>query len=356
MPIPDFIREQPAALDRCLAAARAFISDWTPGPFDGIALVGSGSSFNALQAARPRFVNARRGAVLVHDPQDFAAELPDALHSPTDPFALSLSKGAPQARGGPLVIVLSQSGASVTSIAAAKAAIAAGLPTLLITASLDSPLARCAAPVLPLAVGDEPVGPKTKGFLGSVALLFLLAEALGAPASKPFTGAMLAPLVEPAREAAGLLVPELADSYNIVFAGSRGNFGIALEASLKIAEMSGVPSAAFPTEELLHGRLHGVTPRSMVFVIAEGDAQVAEAQQVRAVMQRRGCRVVVVDRASAVWAKGLSLPEAPWSALGFVLPFQWLAVLLAQALGRTPEAMRHGQLSGELAIKTDARP
>lgn len=337
MPIPSFIREQPLALDRCLAAARAFLADWTPDPFDGIALVGSGSSFNALQAARPRFVSARRGCVLVHDPEDFVAELPDADCRP-------------------LVIVLSQSGASATSIAAARAAVGAGLPTLLITATLDSPLALCAAPVLPLAVGDEPVGPKTKGFLGSVALLFILAEALGAPASQPFTGATLAPLVEPARKAAESLLPALADADNIIVAGRRGHFGIALEASLKIAEMSGVPSAAFPTEELLHGRLHGVTPRSMVFVIAEGDSQVAEAQQVRAVMQRRGCRVVVVDRAGAHWPKGPSLPEAPWSALGFVLPFQWLAVLLAQALGRAPEAMRHGKLSGELAIKTDARP
>jgi fructoselysine-6-P-deglycase FrlB-like protein len=337
MRITTFIREQPVALDNCLAAGRAFLARWKPGPSDGVALVGSGSSFNALQAARARFVAARRGAVLVHDPEDFIAELPEM-------------------DGRPLVIVLSQSGASATSIAAARAALAAGLPTLLITATMDSPLARCGAPVLELAVGDEPVGPKTKGFLGSVALLFSVAEALGAPASAPLTGAMLAPLIEPARQAAEALVPALADADCIVIAGRRGHFGIALEASLKIAEMSGVPSAAFPTEELLHGRLHGVTPRSMVFVIAEGGAQVEEAVRVSAAMQRRGCRVVVVDAAGAHWPSGLRLPEAPWSALGLLLPFQWLAVLLAQARGLEPETMRHGSLSRELAIKTDARP
>ena len=40
-----------------------------PASFDGVALVGSGSSFNALTVARPRFVAARRGPVLVYEPR-----------------------------------------------------------------------------------------------------------------------------------------------------------------------------------------------------------------------------------------------------------------------------------------------
>ena len=49
------------------------------------------------------------------------------------------------------------------------------------------------------------------------------------------------------------------------------------------------------------------------------------------------------------------MPAPPWSALGLVLPFQWLAVLLAEARGLEPAVMRHGGLSRELAIKTNAR-
>ena len=165
-----------------------------------------------------------------------------------------------------------------------------------------------------------------------------------------------APLVEPAADAARALVPSLAEVDAIVVAGRRANHGIALEASLKIAEMSGIPSAAFPTEELLHGRLHGLTPKSVAFVIAEGDDEVAEAERARLVMARRGCRVVVVDPAGAGWPHGLALAAPPWRALGLVLPFQWLAVLLAEARGLVPEAMRHGSVSRELAIKTDAAP
>ncbi|HEX2541360.1 MAG TPA: SIS domain-containing protein [Caldimonas sp.] len=337
MTIPGFIREQPAAIDRCLEAGRAFASAWQPGAFDGIALVGSGSSFNALQVARASFLAARRGVVGVHEPEDFVAEMAHFT-------------------ARPLVVVLSQSGASATSIEAARAAVAAGLPTLAITASSDAPLASCGARVLHLPVGDEPVGPKTKGFTGSLAMLFAVAEALGGPAAGAMTGAVLAALVEPAREAAAALVPSLATVDAIVVAGRRAQHGIALEASLKIAEMSGVPSAAFPTEELLHGRLHGLTPQSIAFVIAEGEGEIAEAERAGAAMARRGCRVLIVDPSGGHWPAGLVMPASPWSSLALVLPFQWLAVLLAEARGLDPHVMRHGSLSRELAIKTNVEP
>ncbi len=337
MPIPTFIREQPSILDRCIASTRTFAATWLPGPFDSIALVGSGSSFNALQAARPRFTAARRGPVGVHEPEDFTAEL---LY----------------ATARPLVIVLSQSGASTTSIAAANAAVAAGLATLAITATPDAPLARSGAQVLIMPVGDEPVGPKTKGFLGSMAMLFLLAEALGAPASAAITGEMLARLIEPAREAAATLVPTLDAVDQIVLAGRRPHYGLALEASLKISEMAGIPTAAFPTEELLHGRLHGLTSRSLAVVITEGAAEQAEAERAAAVMATHGCRLLAVGPAGSHWPKDQALPVVPWSALGLILPFQWLAVLLAEARGLRPEAMRYGSLSAALAIKADNRP
>jgi len=336
MTIPGFIREQPEALDRCLAAAQAFVGRWSPGSLRNIVLVGSGSSFNALTIARPHFVAAGRGAVVVCEPGDFPAELP-LLDQRT------------------LVVVLSQSGASTTSIAAARAAVEAGLGVLAITASGEAALARLGAPALIMAVGEEPVGPKTKGFVGSMATLFVVAEALGGPCVPAMRGSDLAPLIEPAREMAEALVPSLAGVDQIIVAGRRANYGVALEASLKIAEMAGIPSSAFPTEELLHGRLHGMTERSVAFVIAEGEAEVAQARLAGAAMERRGCRLVTLDSARMPWPTSRALPASPWNALGLVLPFQWLAVLLGEARGLRPEAMRHGNLSRELDIKTAAQ-
>ncbi|WP_170182028.1 SIS domain-containing protein [Phreatobacter stygius] len=338
MPISAFIREQPGAVDRSIAAAGRFAETWLPPAFDGIALVGSGSSFNALTVARPRFVASRRGAVLVHEPQDFVAEL------------------GHRAGRRPLVFVLSQSGASATTIAAARAAVEAGLPTLAITAAAEAPLGATGAELLVMPVGDEPVGPKTKGFLGSVAMLMVLAEALGAPPAPRLTGIGLAPLIEPARAAAAGLAAGLAGADMLIVAGRRAHYGVALEATLKIAEMAGLPTTGLPTEELLHGRLHGLTERGLAIVIAEGAEEVAEAETAAAAMARRGCRVLVMNPAGSPWLPGLALPATPWNALGLTLPFQWLAVALAEARGLKPEVMRHGALSAELAIKTDTRP
>lgn len=50
----------------------------------------------------------------------------------------------------------------------------------------------------------------------------------------------------------------------------------------------------------------------------------------------------------------IDAPAAPLDTLAAVVPFQWLAVHLAQAHGLAPEAMRYPGLSGALAIKLAA--
>ena len=107
--IRNFIAEQPAALDRCVEAARAFAASWTPAPFDGIALVGAGSSLNGLHAARPRFVAAGRGAVTIHEPQDFVADGQESVVSAVRRF-LERSQSRFQIEAGvqPLVCIVGE--------------------------------------------------------------------------------------------------------------------------------------------------------------------------------------------------------------------------------------------------------
>jgi fructoselysine-6-P-deglycase FrlB-like protein len=338
MRISDFICEQPAAIERCFAAATAFAAAWLRPAFDGIALVGSGSSFNALTAARPRFVSARKGPVVVYDPEDFVAELADFV-------------------AAPLVIVLSQSGASVTSIGAAEAALAAGLPVVAVTAAPQAGLERTGADIMMMPVGDEAVGPKTKGFTGSLAMLFGLAQSLGAPTLSMPSRAAWTALIAATRSDVATWVAASAEADILVFAGRRALYGIALEASLKVAEISGVPTAAYPTEELLHGHLHGLTSRSVVFMLVGGsDGEIAEAERVNAVMARHSCRVEIVAADSLVAREFHAQMETPWREAALVVPFQWLAVMMAEVRGLTPETMRYGALSAELALKNNARP
>jgi fructoselysine-6-P-deglycase FrlB-like protein len=203
-----------------------------------------------------------------------------------------------------------------------------------------------------MPIGDEPVGPKTKGFTGSLATLLALAQGLGAPETPPPADVSWATAIEAARGMAAILASQLASVDMLMFAGRRALHGIALEASLKIAEIAGVPTSAVPTEELLHGRLHGLTAQSCAFLLVDGESEAAEARHIAAVMLRHGCRVEVVDAGTC----RRSDTSTPWGAVGVILPFQWLAVTMAQQRGLVPETMRYGDLSAELAIKATAKP
>jgi glucosamine--fructose-6-phosphate aminotransferase (isomerizing) len=243
---------------------------------------------------------------------------------------------------GGVVVVLSQSGASVTSIEAAMAARVAGRDVLSITAEAASPLARGGGPLLVMPIGPEPIGPKTKGFTASVATLLALAGAPGDP------GASFAIALAAAPDWAGRLIDRADRADMVLVTASGALYGIALEASLKIAEIAGIPTACFPWEEVLHGRLHGLTPASVCVVIVDDARTRAEAERARIAMHARGVAIDLLDLAD-------DLPP-PWSILAGVTPFQWLAVRLAERRGMAPEAMRYPGLSADLAIKTNPPP
>ena len=323
-----FIRAQPEAVQAALRAARTFLEAWQAPKLPAV-LIGSGSSMNALLVAEERFP-----AAALRGPQDFAAN--------------------PARHNGHLAIVLSQSGASTTSVAALRAARRAGLPALAITAEAGSPFAAAAreagAACLVLPIGREPIGPKTKGFAACTAALFALAERMGGPALPPFgvPSCDLAAMIEPARDLACAIAPTLDDMDALLLAGRARMHGAAQEAALKVAEIAGIPCGAWPLEEALHGRLHGLTPRSRAFVLSGDDGDRATALQVQAAMAGRGATVLDLEPPGA--APPPQLPP-PWDALGALLPYQWLAAALAERRGLKPEAMRYPGLSADLAIK-----
>ena len=325
------IAEQPRAIAAGFAAAQGWPGrDRIVHAEGGLLLVGSGSSFNAASTARPALMRALAGAVGVVGAEDYVRDFPQL------------------AKHHRCVLILSQSGNSVTSVAAAERAVAAGLDCLAITMNADAEIGRTGAALLLLPIGDEPIGPKTKGFTATLAALASLA---GAP---PPPAGWLAPLVATAREAAAGLVAGMGEVDTIMVCGRNAAFGIALEASLKIAEIAGIPSAAFAWEEALHGRLHGLTAQSLALFIASTPEDLADAHVAAAAMRRRGVRLGVLNLTGVAGAEDVWLAPAvhrAWAPVAAVLPFQWLALLLAEARGLAPEAMRYPGLSADLHIK-----
>lgn len=351
MPIAAYIREQPDVVRRVFAevpARVAALARALPARPPALALVGSGTSRHALMALEP-FLARRLGCPsAVLSPMAFAAE-PPAWMGP-----------------GALAVVLSQSGASTTSIEALAAARARGMATLAVTAEPSSPLAAAPGPVLVMPVGPETVGPKTKGYTGSLAALMALGLALAGQPTDPRALAEAAAAAERLRATdaavrawAASFATRYARAPHLMVLGQGCHLATAHEAALKIAEMAGIAGAAFDTEEALHGRFHALDATTPVFFLARDGDELALARGATATLAELGIpsHLVTIGAGEAASPSELRVAAA-WTALpeldllGAIVPFLWLAHELARLRGLAPERMRYPGLSGRLGIKT----
>ncbi len=336
-PVGGYIREQPEVVPVTYRAGRAALKGRSFPDAANLTIVGSGSSLNAATAMAPTIAQATGGLVHLLGPTAFQTEL---------------AAGRLRSR---LVVILSQSGESRTTIQAAIKARELGCEVVRITGEPGSPFALLDGETVLMPIGPEPIGPKTKGFGASLAALAALADALGnRPASPP---ALDSAFVERARREAIGLAQALPELDYVLVAGAGAHLGTALEASLKISEMSGIPSAGFDMEEALHGRLHGLTERSLAIFIAGTVAEVEDAERAAATMRELGpsTRVLGPELAGALFRDGPGGAGAgALDPIQAIVPFQWLAWALAGSRGLDPADMRYPGLSARLAIKTNS--
>ncbi len=334
-----FISAQAQVVPATIAAVRQRLHELALPRASHVVLVGSGTSLNALMVAKPA-LEAGGAFVEVLNPGAFLQREPML---------------GPEA----LVVALSQTGTSETTVAAVRRAQDNGRTCFTITAEADSPIGQVATAKIVMPVGPEPVGPKTKGYGGSLAALAELAAALSGQDGEDVTEAAVAELIDTATPPAFALAAELDETDGLLFTGEGRHFGTALEASLKLAEMTGVPAAAFPTEEAMHGRLHGLTARSLCVMIAADVAERQLAAHAAGVMALLGVRILILNLTGEStpfdWLR-LDGLAAPYDALAAIIPVQRLAQAMAARRGIPPHLMRFPGLSKKLGIKIDRLP
>ncbi len=348
--------EQPTALEATLRHLLAAVRELprSAAPHGEVVLIGSGTSKNALIATAPTFRHTHRVPVTVRGPSEF---LHEAASYPT----------------AALAIVLSQTGASTTTVAALEAAQARGLRTIALTAEADSAFGRAAEACVVLPIGREDIGPKTKGYTASLVALLALAEATShvPPAASCLPGD---PAAFAAWFAASMPVWQRlgrgwaerhASSDHIMLIGDEPHLGTVLEASLKLQEMAGVAASAFDLEEALHGRLHGLGPASLaLFVCGEGESERVALASAEVLTElgvpalvvssaagssaAEGCDHEVLVRLETGQGGGHGTALAPVST---IVPFQYFAEQSARLRGVNPDRMRFPGLSARLGIK-----
>jgi len=255
--------------------------------------------------------------------------------------------------GRTLVVAISQSGETTDTLAAVEAARGFGARVLAVTNTQGSLITREADAVLLTKAGPEICVASTKAFVAQVAVLDLLAlelarvrRALSDEESREIgRGLRRAPeKVEETLELLGGRVEEAAgvfeDARCSLFLGRGVSYPVALEGSLKLKEISYVPSEGYPAGEMKHGPIALVDEYCpVVAVLGEGTVREKTISNVEETVAR-GANVIAVAHEGDAAARRvacvvLPVPEAPGILAPFVssVPLQLLAYHVAKDRG-----------------------
>jgi glucosamine--fructose-6-phosphate aminotransferase (isomerizing) len=183
----------------------------------------------------------------------------------------------------PLAILITQSGETADTLAAAREARRRGCHTIAITNVVGSSITREVNDVIYIRVGPEISVAATKSFVGQLISLYLtaifLAESMGILKPEPAKElkdtlrelpSMVGRVLDNA-DAIKACAKNFVNSEHIFYIGRNLNYPSALEGALKLKEISYVHAEGYPAGELKHGPLALLTTETPVLAIASND-------------------------------------------------------------------------------------
>lgn len=246
------------------------------------------------------------------------------------------------------VVLISRSGSTSEAIDVVVQARAAGHPTLAVTCRAGSPLAGRAERVLVSPAGDEQAIVMTRSFASMLALL--LRVVAGAAGDRSLaTDLDRMPERWPEAVAAADVGHRLGavNPRRVVVLGGGPARAIAAEWCLKLTETSQIATDAHEPLEFRHGPISVCEPGVLVVGLIGGPGAAEEARVLR---EAGGFgaetwlvgREAADDRGLAGWISLVGSGLHPWARLPLlVYPVHALALTLALARGRDPDAPRH---------------
>lgn len=241
--------------------------------------------------------------------------------------------GAKLALRDTLLLTISQSGKSPDILAFQAEAKRAGVPTLAITNTEDSPLAREADLCLPLSAGIERSVAATKTFITSAAMAAGLAAACGGEAElsdavERLPDDLTRALAIRWSEAEALL----ANSTSSYVLGRGPSHPMAQEAALKLKETGGLHAEAYSAAEVLHGPMELVTDGFPVLVLAPADKAASTTHDTSRRLSEAGARVITPDYART--------RHPLLDPISLIQSFYGSAERIARLRGRNPDRPR----------------
>ena len=254
---------------------------------------------------------------------------------------------------GDLVIVISQSGETLDSMAALREGKKRGARILSIVNVVGSSIARESHDVLYTWAGPEIAVATTKAYSTQMVVLNLLGlyfgDILGTVDFDTYTAMVQGIEALPAQMAHILsdtaeiqaAARELAGHEQIFFIGRNLDYALSLEGSLKLKEISYIHSEAYASGELKHGTISLIEEGTPVIAAATYMPLFDKAMSNVVEVQARGARVLALttetgaERMHSRVARVLTVPETETMLLPQlgVVPLQLLAYYIALARG-----------------------
>ena len=288
---------------------------------DRIYIVACGTSYHAGLAGKQTLEELTQIPVEVHLASEFGYNTP------------LLSKK-------PFFIFLSQSGETADSRQVLVKINRLGYPSLTITNVAGSTLSREASFTLLLHAGPEIAVASTKAYTAQIAVLTLLAKAIGdkkeVETSLSFDITHELSLVANAMESViaqkdyleELAAEYLSDTRNAFYIGRGADYNVSLEAALKLKEISYIQAEGFAAGELKHGTIALIEEGTPVIGIISEEVTGAHTRGNLKEVESRGAKtLVIVSEGLEKENDQLVLPAVhPYlSTLATVVPTQLLA-------------------------------
>ncbi len=248
-----------------------------------------------------------------------------------------------------LIIVVSQSGETADVLEAMKVAKAAKSKVLAIVNTEGSSIARAADYTLLINAGPEKAVASTKAATGQMAVLLLIAHAV---AGKLNAGRLL--LQETGGQINDMLNPRyvqhiqnVADAIhthdNMYIIGKGWNYPMAMEAAIKIQEVSYIHAEGFAAGELKHGPIALIEKGTPCIALMGNDEFTNDMLSNIMELKARGALIIgIAPKKHDVFDHWIKVPDAGAAQpIVNIIPIQILAYLLAIARGRDPDMPRN---------------
>lgn len=237
-------------------------------------------------------------------------------------FASEAGYHFPMMSKHPLFIFLSQSGETADSRVVLQEAIKRNIPSLTLTNVPNSTLAREATASLSLEAGPEIAVASTKAYTAQIALEAILAKALGEKIGNENARAFdLKTAFALAAEGAEQVISSkekieqlaqkfLLPSRNAFYIGRGIDYPLALEAALKLKEVSYIQTEGFAAAELKHGTISLIEKGTPVIALIN-DPLTADLMRgnIQEVIARGASVITIASKKLAVDDDNIVLPE-----------------------------------------------